>query len=158
VEIKQPREALKAFKAAAPSDLECFNRTLDSIEHDLPAMTARANAWATGDLEALRALPDSHRRDACVNAITGAGFAHQLGLDDVPAQLEAVWLAAARKALADDATSFALLPMDELLSPTGYVGRLKAEGYAVEAPLGLDDAPAAADSAAAPATAASVTR
>ena len=146
VEIKQPRAALKAFKAAAPSDLECFNRTLDSIEHDVPAMTARANAWATGDLEALHALPDSHRRDACVTAITSAGFAHQLGLDDVPAQLEAAWLAAARKALADNATSFALLPMDELLSSSGYLAKLKAQGYAVEAPLGLDDAPAAAGS------------
>lgn len=152
VEIKQPREALKAFKAAAPSDLECFSRTLDSIEHDLPAMTARANAWATGDLEELRRLPDSHRRDACVTAITSAGFAHQLGLDDVPAQLEATWLAAARKALADNATSFALLPMDELLSPSGYLAKLKAQGYTVEAPIGLDAAPTAAGSAAVPAS------
>jgi len=158
VEIKQPREALKAFKAAAPSDLECFNRTLDSVEHDLPAMTARANAWATGDLEELRRLPDSHRRDACVTAITSAGFAHQLGLDDVPAQLEAVWLAAARKALTDNASSFALLPMGELLSPTGYMSKLKAAGYTVEAPQGLDEAPAAAVSATAPAAAAGVTR
>lgn len=158
VEIRQPREALKAFKAAAPSDLECFNRTLDSIEHDVPAMTARANAWATGDLEELRQLPDSHRRDACVTAITSAGFAHQLGLDDVPAQLEATWLAAARKALADNASSFALLPMDELLSPSGYVSKLKAAGYTVEAPSGLDDAPVATGSATAPAAAASVTR
>ena len=151
VEIKQPRAALKAFKAAAPSDLECFSRTLDSIEHDLPAMTARANAWANGDLQALRALPDSHRRDACVAAITRAGFSHQLGFDDVPAQLEAAWLTAARKALADDAGSFAMLPMDELLSPGGYLAKLKAQGYAVEAPPGLDDAPAAAGSAPAPA-------
>ena len=112
------------------------------------SVAARANAWATGDLEALRQLPDSHRRDACVTAITSAGFAHQLGLDDVPAQLEAAWLAAARKALADDATSFALLPMDELLSPTGYLAKLKAQGYTVEAPIGLDAEPAAGGSAA----------
>lgn len=151
VEIKHPRDALKAFKAAAPSDMECFSRTLDAIEQDLPAMTARANAWATGDLDALRAQPDSHRRDACVSAITSAGFARQLGLADVPAQLEAAWLAAARDALAKNDTSFAMLPMDELLSPGGYVNRLKAEGYAVVAPLGLDDAPAAASSAPMPA-------
>ncbi|MBA2079792.1 TraB/GumN family protein [Rhodanobacter sp. PCA2] len=148
VEIKQPREAIKAFKSAAPSDQECFNRTLDSIEHDLPAMTARANAWATGDLEELRRLPDSHRRDACVTAVTSAGFARQLGLDDVPAQLQAAWLAAARKSLEDYATSFAMLPMGELLSPTGYLAKLKAQGYEVEAPIGLDEAPAAAGSAA----------
>jgi uncharacterized protein YbaP (TraB family) len=148
VEIKQPREALKAFKAAAPSDMECFSRTLESIEHDLPAMTARANAWATGDLEALRQLPDSHRRDACVAAITSAGFARQLGLDDVPARLEAAWLAAARKALADNTTSVALLPMGELLSSSGYLASLKAQGYTVEAPIGLDETPATSGSAA----------
>ena len=154
VEIRHPRDALKAFKAAAPNDMECFDRTLDAIEHDLPAMTARANAWATGDLAALRAQPDSHRRDVCVTAITRAGFARQLGLSDIPAQLEAAWLAAARDALAKNDTSFALLPMDELLSPTGYLAALKAQGYAVEAPLGLDDAPASSGSVA-PAPAAS---
>ncbi|MBD8872704.1 TraB/GumN family protein [Rhodanobacter sp. DHB23] len=154
VEIRHPRDAIKAFKAAAPSDMECFDRTLDAIEHDLPAMTARANAWATGDLEALRALPDSHRHDTCVAAVTGAGFARQFGMADIPAQLEAAWLAAARDALAKNDTSFAMLPMDELLSPDGYLARLKAQGYAVEAPLGLDDAPAAGGSVAAPVSAA----
>ena len=153
VEIAHPRDALKAFKAAAPSDMECFSRTLDAIEHDLPAMTARANAWATGDLEELRRLPDSHRRDACVDAVTRAGFARQLGLDDVPARLEAAWLAAARQALADNASSLALLPMDELLSPHGYLAKLEAQGYAVEAPIGLDDDPPAVSSGSAPAAA-----
>lgn len=146
VEIKQPRAAIKAFKSAAPSDMECFNRTLDAIEHDLPAMTERANAWATGDLAALRALPDSHRRDACVNALTRAGFAHELGLDDVPARLAAAWLDAARKTLAANPTSFAMLPMDELLSPHGYLAQLAAQGYTVEAPSSLDDDPAPSSS------------
>src|SRR3546814_9530639 len=73
------------------SDLTtCFIRTLESVEHDRPAMAARANAWATGDLQAWRELPDSEREDACVAALTGAGFAQNLGLADVPAQLRAV--------------------------------------------------------------------
>lgn len=158
VEIQHPGDAIKAFKAAAPSDLECFNRTLDSIEHDLPAMTQRANAWATGDLEELRRLPDSHRRDACVTAVTSAGFAQQLGLADVPAKVADTWLAAARQALADDPVSFAMLPMEELLSPGGYLAKLAAQGYTVEAPAALADAPADAGSAAAPAAAASAAR
>ncbi len=132
--IEHPRAAIKAFRQAAPRDVTCFIRTLDSIEHDLPAMTARANAWATGDLQALRELPDSDRRDACVAAIAGAGFAQALGLADVPAQQRATWQAAARKALHDNAQSFALLPMDELLKPDGYLAALQAEGYQVDAP------------------------
>lgn len=153
VEIAHPRDALKAFKAAAPNDMECFSRTLDAIEHDLPAMTARANAWATGDLDELRRLPDSHRRDACVEALARAGFAQQLGIADVPARLEAAWLTAARQTLTANPTSFALLPMGELLSPAGYLAKLKAQGYAVEAPIGLDDdAPAASASSTAAAS------
>lgn len=132
--IEHPRAAIKAFRQAAPHDITCFIRTLDSVEHDLPAITARANAWATGDLPALRELPDSDRRDACVAALTGAGFAQALGLADVPAKQRAVWLAAARKALAANAQTFALLPMDELLKPDGYLAALQAEGYQVDAP------------------------
>lgn len=134
VAIEHPREAIKAFKEAAPHDTTCFIRTLDTVEHDIPAMTARANAWATGDLQALRTLPDSDRRAACVAAVTGAGFAQALGLNDVPARLRMTWLAAARKALAANAQTFALLPMQELLKPDGYLSALQAEGYQVEAP------------------------
>ena len=132
--IEHPRAAIKAFKHAAPHDITCFIRTLDSIEHDLPAMTARANAWATGDLQALRELPDSDRREACVDAITGAGFTQTLGLDDVPAKQRAVWLAAARKALVTNVQTFAVLPMDELLKTDGYLSALQAEGYQIDAP------------------------
>ncbi len=134
VVIAHPRAAIKAFKASAPHDTTCFIRTLDSIEHDMPAMKARANAWATGDLQTLRGLPDSARHEACVSSLTDAGFAHSLGLDDVPARQAAIWLAAARKALADNPQTFAILPMDELLKPDGYLATLRAEGYEVEAP------------------------
>ncbi len=132
--IEHPRAAIKAFKTSAPHDTTCFIRTLDSIEHDMPAMKARANAWATGDLQSLRALPDSARHDACVSSLLGAGFAQSLGLDDVPARQEALWLAVARKALSANAQTFAILPMDELLKPDGYLAKLQAEGYDVEAP------------------------
>jgi uncharacterized protein YbaP (TraB family) len=152
LEIKQPRAAIKAFKSSGVDDLACFDRTLDAVEHDIPAMAERANAWATGDLETLRRLPDSDRRDTCVNALTEAGFAHQLGIDDVPQRIENTWLDAARAALANNAQTFALLPMDEVLDAGGYLGRLKAEGYTVASPeqQDEDDAPAAAGSAATP--------
>jgi len=155
VVIDQPRAAIKAFKSSGLDGTACFSHTLDSIEQDMPAITARANAWATGDLQALRQLPDSERRDTCVAAITGAGFAHQLGLDEVPARLEATWLTAARAALDSNTQTFAMLPMDELLSPTGYVARLKAQGYVVESPEEQDAEPASASSAGAPAHAGS---
>lgn len=134
VVIEHPYAAIKAFKRAAPHDVTCFIRTLSSIEQDMPRIKARANAWASGDLQTLRELPDSDRREACVSAIADAGFAHALGLDDVPAKQQAVWLAAARAALARNAQTFAVLPMDELLQPDGYMAKLQAQGYEIEAP------------------------
>lgn len=147
--IEQPRAAIKAFKQSGLDDTACFSHTLDSIEQDMPAMTARANAWASGDLDALRKLPQSDRRDTCVSALTSAGFARKLGLDDLPARIRDSWLAAARAALAKNPQTFAMLPIDELLSPTGWLARLKAQGYTVESPQDLDaaaDAPASAGS------------
>ncbi|NUR22795.1 TraB/GumN family protein [Frateuria sp.] len=134
VVIEHPRDALKAFRQAGPQDTECFARTLDSVEHDLPAMSARADAWAVGDIDALRHMPDSQARDACVQALSAAGFARQLGVADVPAKVVATWLAAARKALATNRQTFALLPIDELLGPGPYLQALQADGYAIEAP------------------------
>ena len=134
VVIDKPSAAIKAFKLNGPADIQCFSRTLDSIEQDMPAMTARANAWATGDLETLRHLPDSNRRNACVAALTHAGFAQTLGVSDVLARQKALWLTAARTALTKNVQTFALLPMDELLKPNGYLATLQAEGYQVEAP------------------------
>jgi hypothetical protein len=134
VVIEHPHDAIKVFKASGLDDVACFGRTLDAVEQDMPTMTLRANAWATGDLDALRKLPDSDRRGTCVSAITGADFARKLGLANVPAQMEAGWLSIARTALAKNAQTFAMLPIREILSPDGYVATLKAEGYQVDAP------------------------
>jgi len=132
--IEHPSQAIKAFKKAAPNDTTCFVRTLDALEKDLPAMTQRANAWATGDLQLLRELPDSERQDVCEEALAGAGFARILGLDDVPAKARAAWLATAEKALATNRQTFAVLPIDDLLDANGYLAGLAAQGYVIEAP------------------------
>jgi hypothetical protein len=154
--IEHPHDAIKAFKASGLDDVACFGRTLDAVEQDMPAMTLRANAWATGDLEALRKLPDSDRRGTCITAVTDADFAHKLGLSDVPARMEANWLGIARAALAQNKQTFAMLPIKELLSPDGYLAKLKAEGYQVQAPDdGSDDGDPAAAGSAAPAPASS---
>ncbi len=159
VVIDKPHAAIKTFQRSGLDDVACFGSTLDSIEQDMPAMTARANAWASGDLDSLRKLPQSDRRGTCVAALSGTGFAHKLGLDDIPARVRDTWLAAARAALARNTQTFAMLPIDELLSPTGWLSRLEAQGYAVASPDDVDDAddtPADGGSVA-PATAASAT-
>lgn len=148
LEVREPRQAIRAFEAQGPDGIACLARTLDSIEHDIPAMRARANAWSTGDIAALRALPDSHFRDTCTDEITGAGFARQLGIADLPAKVASRWLSLARGALATYPQSFAVLPMHELLDTNGYLTVLKSQGYTVQSPEELDaqSAPAPAAS------------
>lgn len=136
VVIEHPRKAIKAFRNAGPQDVACFARTLDAIERDLPAMAARADAWAVGDVDALRRLPDSQARDACVQALSAAGFARELGIADVPEKTAATWIAAAREALATHPQSFALLPIDELLHPGVYLQAFEADGDVIEPPGG----------------------
>lgn len=139
--IEEPRAALKTFKTSGMEDKRCFSQTLDTVERGLGSVTARANAWAVGDIEALRNLPMGDQREACIEAITGAGFAEKLGFKDVPRKVEDAWLAAVDRALAANAQTFALVPMEEVLSPKGLLAKLKARGYVVTAPDEEDPAP-----------------
>jgi len=136
--IDEPRTAVKTFKSSPMDDRQCFGRTLDTVERDMGRITERANAWATGDIDTLRKLPMNDQREACISAVTEAGFAKQYGFNDVKQKADAMWLGAAEQALASHAQTFAMLPMEEVLSPKGLVARLRAQGYVVEAPDGSD--------------------
>ncbi|RDI98711.1 TraB/GumN family protein [Dyella solisilvae] len=136
--VEEPRTAVKTFKTSSMDDRECFGRTLDTVERDMGRITERANAWATGDIETLRGLPMNDQREACISAVTEAGFAKQLGFNDVQQKAQATWMEAAQQALANNTQTFAMLPMEEVLSPHGLIARLKAQGYQVEAPDGSD--------------------
>ena len=97
-------------------------------------MRARANAWATGDVAALRSLPPAYRWEACNNAITEAGIGKRLGYGDAQRKLRAKWLDAAEAALARNTVSFASLSLLDMLGPNGYLAALEAKGYTVIAP------------------------
>ena len=149
LEIREPRQAVKAFAASNLDGITCLDVVLDAVGHELPNFRARANAWATGDIDTLRKVPEGAYRDTCRSAITGAGFAKSLGINNLPMRVEGAWLAAADAALASNVQSFAVLPMHDLLDPNGYLAALQARGYAVTAP----DASLAGDPASAASTA-----
>jgi uncharacterized protein YbaP (TraB family) len=132
--IEDPKAALKELNDSELADRDCFAGTMARIETDLDNMRARANAWADGDLEALRALPyDDHYR-SCVDALTASALARRLGFDDLRERADRAWLANADKALAENAVSFAALPMSQLLAEGGLLAQLRARGYAIQAP------------------------
>lgn len=132
--INEPRAALKEMRSTRLADIECFERTVERIETDLAAMRVRANAWARGDVEAIRKLPATDQRAACEAAVRNASFMKKLGAENAIAQMEALWLNAAESALKNHTVALAVLPIAQIVSKDGYVAKLRARGYAVEEP------------------------
>ena len=128
------RAAVKELKQTRLADVDCFTKTIERIETDLQAMRARANAWAAGDINAIRALPGNDQRAACEAAIKNASFLKTLGVENIAAQVEAAWMNAAEAALAKNASTVATLYMGNLIAPDGYLAKLKAKGYVVQEP------------------------
>lgn len=134
IKIKDPKAALKAFSNEVIDDQECFRKTLDRIESDLDTMIQRANAWAEGDIETLRALRSSDQFNACFAAFSSSAIARKEGMLDVEKRLTNIWLDAAEAALAKNASSFAVLPANQLLQADGYFEAMVAKGYVIEEP------------------------
>ena len=134
VMIEDPKVALNEFRSSRLEDLDCFAKTLQRLESDLGTMRDRANAWAVGDLEALKALPYTDQNEACLRAAAQSGVLRKR-TGDIEEQVAARWLGAAEAALAKNATTFAVLPMRELTRADGFLARLKAKGYVVEEPV-----------------------
>lgn len=132
--IEKPKDAIKEFSSASLSDVDCFATTINRLETDLVSMTTRANAWAIGDVEALRTLPYDDQNRACINTLLQTGLARKRGMDDLPQRVRAAWMQAAEQALQNNAVTFATLPVSDLLKVDGYLGKLRAKGYLVEEP------------------------
>jgi hypothetical protein len=134
VMIEDPKVALKEFRGARLEDLDCFGKTLQRLESDLGTMRERANAWAVGDLDSLKALPYTDQNEACLRAAAESDVLRKR-TGDIEEQVATRWLGVAEAALAKNATTFAVLPMRELTRPDGFLARLKARGYVVEEPV-----------------------
>ena len=134
VTVDNPRAAVKEFKTTALGDTDCVRKTLDRIDRDLATMTARANAWSTGDLDALRKLPYTDQMTVCQSALSETQLTQTHGLDGISARAHQAWLDAAVAALEKNKVTFATLPIARLLKPDPYLSRLRALGYTVEEP------------------------
>ena len=149
LKIDDPRQALADFRGEGlkPQDLECFAGTLDVIEQDLPRIAARANAWAVGDVAALRAMPQNRQQLAdCMDAWMQTEAARRRGFTGIDARIRDRWLAAAEKALAEHRVSFATMGIDTLLHDRdGYLAALAAKGYRIQAPDEVEESDEAAD-------------
>jgi len=134
VKVEKARAAIKEFKTTPLSDVECFSRTIQRLESDLDLMRERANAWSVGDVPRLKELAPVERASACIGAVLESSFMRERGYSDMPERLKTAWVSAADRALARNASTVAVLPVEEILKPNGYVARLKAMGYVVADP------------------------
>jgi hypothetical protein len=134
LKVEKARSSIKAFKTTPLSDTECFARTLQRLESDLDLMRERANAWAIGDVARLKALAPVERASACIGVVLESSFMQERGYGNLLERVKAAWVDAAERALATHASSVAVLAVDEILKPNGYVAELRQKGYRIEAP------------------------
>jgi uncharacterized protein YbaP (TraB family) len=134
IDVDDPKQAINDFKSTTGElDVACLERTIARLETDLDAMRARANAWAVGDLDALKSLPYPDQRAACIAAVSSnPRLAGQL--KEAKRRIDSDWLAAAEAALAKNASTLAVLPIADLTNADGRLAQLRAKGYAVEEP------------------------
>ena len=133
VKIDNPKQALQELQGGHFDDAKCLRETLDSIDNKLPDVVRQANAWATGDVAALRTRP-AQKAPGCLEAVMESDFARKRGIENVPARLRSNWVKAAEDALSRNTSSFAVLPIDLMVGPGNYLDVLRAKGYEVIAP------------------------
>jgi uncharacterized protein YbaP (TraB family) len=118
-----------AARVPAPAELDCFVKVLATVEADEKRLVPRAQAWAAGDIDALRTFDYPDIRRQCL-AFPGWPPALRQALDDA----DDLWLASAERALAENRTAFGTLDLRDLLTPNGLLARLRERGYAIHAP------------------------
>jgi hypothetical protein len=131
--LDNPRAFIKDFKHSPMQDAACFDRMLSLVDTNLDTMKVRANAWAIGDVNALRKLPLVDL-DVCGLQHMAPELLRKYHWSDIDARVKATWLKAADAALASNKVSFATLPMAELIKPDGYLAALQAQGCQVDQP------------------------
>jgi hypothetical protein len=96
-----------------------------------------ANAWATGDVDSLRRLmpeygifTEGNRAFDC----RAADPDEQKRTTEYREKRTSAWLAEADRALGENQTTLAVVPIPELFAPDGYLAALRDRGYSVVEP------------------------
>jgi hypothetical protein len=111
----------------------CFEQQVRHMEEDLANMKSRANTWAQGYVDEFRNIPlVGEESNACVQLALGSS--EQEMLVDGTIRLRQVWLDAVEKALEENTSTFAVLEINELLRPGGYLKELRERGYEIREP------------------------
>jgi TraB/PrgY/gumN family len=137
IKSSELKSRIRQFSRESLPDVDCLAQTLDYTEalsnRDVEA--ARAHAWATADLDSLERLPPLPNPGlTCVMAIMSSQVAKELLPSDIAEQVQSRWIAEAERALRENESTFAIVPLAKLMRDDGYAARLRAKGYVVAAP------------------------
>lgn len=135
IPMDNARTVLKNFKKSTLDDAACLARTMATLEEDIDAASTRANAWAKGDIDAMRQLNYADRKKTCFDSLlNSAAFDAEPEFKNMELRANAKWLASAEKALEANVSTFAMLPIDDVFDPKGVIAALAAKGYVVQQP------------------------
>jgi len=134
VKVVDMKAMLTEFGTTSLDDVACLDQTMTHVEKDLPLMRELANAWAVGNIEVLRATALTESFDTCISSLFEAPKLAKYGFENLRERIRTSWLDAAEGALKANKSTFAYLPMAQLLKPDGLVADLGKRGYTVEAP------------------------
>lgn len=127
IESKPLVRALAAMPAGA--DAACLVAELDALDA-MPVMRERAQAWARGDVDALRELGSRDDGEACVASLTAGG----VPATRVRETLVEDWTRALSTAAGQTGVTLAIAPMSALLAKDGVLARLRSQGVQIEGP------------------------
>jgi len=128
--IDDPVDVLKDVGATPlAGEVACLDSVVTLLETDLTVMQQRARAWALGDVAALRQLPHTEDRAACVAAVSTSERVKKL-----VARAQDDWLVAVEDSLTRNSGTLAVQSMDRLLGEHGALATLRAHAYSVEGP------------------------
>ncbi|HTU65761.1 MAG TPA: TraB/GumN family protein [Steroidobacteraceae bacterium] len=137
IKASEIKTKIKEFSKESIPDVECLSETLDYTQalSNETVEAARARAWATADIDTLASLPPLPNPGlACVMAIMSSQVAKELLPSDIPDQVQARWIAEAERALRENETTFAIVPLAKLMRDDSYAAKLREKGYVVDAP------------------------
>ena len=116
---------------SAGAEQTCLQARLQGLDAQLEADTRLAAAWAEGDLASLRAHPGDSATEACDPTRLAP---HPEELIQTESRRWALWLENADHALSNNDSTFAILPLKDLLRRDGPLSWLRERGYEVLEP------------------------
>jgi len=104
----------------------CVKDALDDLDDIAAHSKAAAEAWAVGDLDALKANWSEQRFQSCIQVVPGVSVLFQRAVNDS--------VAAVNNALTKPGKAVMIVSFGALLKKDGILDRLKAEGLEIEQP------------------------